>query len=125
MIKIVPPKPETDNGLATGDGTKIFDDKGNDLSNAVSRCVVVLAPGEIVHAIVEMAVTPETILAQPLLGLDTVRAAAAEHGYDLVRKVRGAGAQELLDAVLKFADENLPPEPAELTPLERHARRKL
>ena len=50
----------------------------------VSKITVKLAPDEVVTALIEVAVAPETIAANPMLSKASLIEAAAFHGLELV-----------------------------------------
>lgn len=78
-VRIIPPE---SGGL--GHGTRVVTQDGT-LIPFVTRITVTLEPDDIIRAEMEIAVSLAEVTAHPLLGLDTVRAAAAAHGYDLVK----------------------------------------
>ena len=69
--------------LGVSDGTKVFSSDGNEIKG-VSKITVTIAPNDFVRAEVEVCVADFDAMALPLLGLDTLKASAAHHGFRLV-----------------------------------------
>lgn len=79
-VRIIPPQ-----GGGLGFGTRVETEDGVAIP-LVTRITVTLAPDERITAEMEVAVNLAEVTAHPLLGLDTVREAAAAHGYELVKR---------------------------------------
>lgn len=120
MIKIVFPQGDE---LKTGQGTKFFNADGVEVED-VSRCVITIAPDEVLQAELRIAVGQvKDVCAHPLLDLETVKAAAERHGFVLIEQVVADKVQTLLDLVGSF---NAPPAPEPpMDAVARHNARKL
>lgn len=79
-IKIVPSSPH---GVVTGQGTRFYLEDGSEITG-VTRCTVTYEIDSFVTAELEIEVNPGEVFAHPLLGLDTVKAAAKAYGYHMV-----------------------------------------
>lgn len=82
MIRITTP-PSPDGKARIGWRTNITTAEGLPI-DGIRTCAIRIEPNSIVTAEIEVNVTGLDIEAHPLLGLDTVRDAAAHHGYRLV-----------------------------------------
>jgi hypothetical protein len=85
MIRIVTPASGIDCG------TKILAEDGSNISG-VTAVDIAIRPNDAVTATLEIYTAGLDIHAHPLLGLETVRAAAEAHGFVLVPKGADAGA---------------------------------
>ena len=81
MIRITTP-PSQDGKARIGWGTKITTAEGLPI-DGIRTCAIRIEPTSIVTAEIEINVTGLDIEAHPLLGLDTLKAAAAQYGYRL------------------------------------------
>lgn len=64
--------------------TKVTTEHGNPITGITSMTLS-FEPQAITYATIEVAVKGLDVMAHPLLGLETVEAAAKAHGYRLVR----------------------------------------
>lgn len=68
----------------TTHGTRVYTEDGKEIQG-VTSVKVSMRPNDFVFAHVEVLVASVDVAAHPLLGLDTIRAGAAAHGYKLVK----------------------------------------
>jgi len=82
LITIVPPEGV---GLKLGNGARFLFADGSEFRE-VTRCVVTFGVDEVISATFDVAIDPrQNIEAHPLLSLAAVKAAAAHHGYIVVK----------------------------------------
>lgn len=80
-------------GLQTGLGTKVFNDKGDEIKN-ITSINISIQPDDVVMATVEVAIGSLDGMGDihAMLGTETLKQIASLHGYDLVsRSVLGNG----------------------------------
>lgn len=78
MIRII--KAEAGVGI----GTKVSTEGGADIEG-ITELTISIRPDDLVTATVEVMVADLDVAAHPLLGLDSLRAAAKAYGYTLVK----------------------------------------
>jgi hypothetical protein len=83
MMKTI--KISTPNGASAGHSAQITTEDGHPIDGVLAVRINML-PNSVITADVTLAVHLCDIKAHPLLSLETVREAAARHGYDLAAK---------------------------------------
>lgn len=75
--------PENSGPIRSAAGTRFLLDDGRELDGVIS-CDVRFRVDEPITATIQIEVTPESLEANPLLGLETLREAAEARGFKLV-----------------------------------------
>lgn len=91
LVRIDVRENENPGGIRTGCETRVFTGEGAEITH-ITAIDISIRPNEVLTATLEVWVDAiSEFEAHPLLGLETVRAAAARHGYDLVAQDSEAG----------------------------------
>lgn len=84
-IKIVQPDKKVIGGPAVSNGVKFFNDDGSEIKDVI-KCEVTFEVDCIATAKIWMYTGCQTILAEPILSLDSLEKSADHYGMKLVKK---------------------------------------